>query len=365
MKQAFLRSVFGVAALAVSSLAWAQPTVRIYNWIEYLPPQVLKDFEQETGIRPIYDVFDSVEILESKLLTGNSGYDVVFPGSSNIGKLIQAKALEPLDRAQLPNWSHLDASAMKNLEAVGDTGNQYAVPYLLGTTIIGYNVDMVQKALGKDADMGSWDAIFKPENISKLATCGVGFLDAATEIIPIALHYQGLDPNSQKASDYKQAEQAVLKIRPYVSYFNSSRYGMDLANGDICAAVGWSGGFTLAKQLANVAGKGVKIKMVVPKEGAPTWSDVIAIPLNAPNAKEAHAFINYILRPDVIAKISNKIGYQNPIKDATALVDESLRNDPTIYIPEAERSNLYVLEPIPSSIERVRTRTWTSIKSNR
>ena len=303
MKQAFLRSVFGVAALAVSSLAWAQPTVRIYNWIEYLPPQVLKDFEQETGIRPIYDVFDSVEILESKLLTGNSGYDVVFPGSSNIGKLIQAKALEPLDRAQLPNWSHLDESAMKNLEAVGDTGNQYAVPYLLGTTIIGYNVDMVQKALGKDADMGSWDAIFKPENISKLATCGVGFLDAATEIIPIALHYQGLDPNSQKASDYKQAEQAVLKIRPYVSYFHSSRYGMDLANGDICAAVGWSGGFTLAKQLANVAGKGVKIKMVVPKEGAPTWSDVIAIPLNAPNAKEAHAFINYILRPDVIARL--------------------------------------------------------------
>lgn len=365
MKKVLWRHALGAVALVISGFSQAQPTVRIYNWIEYLPPQILKDFESETGIRPLYDVFDSVEILESKLLTGNSGYDVVFPSSSNIGKLIQAKAFEPLNRPQLPNWKHLDQSFMKNLEAVGDPGNQFTVPYLWGTTIIGYNVDMVEKALGSDAQMDTWDAIFKPDNLAKLAGCGVGFLDAATEIIPIALHYRGLDPNSLQPGDYKQAEQAMLAIRPYVSYFNSSRYGMDLANGEICAAVGWSGGFTLAKQLANDAGKGVKVKMVVPKEGAPMWSDVMAIPVNAPNAKEAHAFINYILRPDVIAKISNKIGYPNPNKDATSLVDEAIRSDPNIYIPEPQRSSLYVLAPVPASIERLRTRTWTSIKSNR
>lgn len=364
MKKSLLLGAVGAVALAISGISLAQPTVRIYNWIEYLPPQILKDFESETGIRPLYDVFDSVEILESKLLTGNSGYDVVFPSSANIGKLIQAKAFEPLDRPQLPNWKHLDESFMKNLEAVGDTGNQYTVPYLWGTTIIGYNVDMVEKVFGTDAPMNSWNVIFKPENIAKLAGCGVGFLDAATEIMPIALHYRGLDPNSQKRSDYEQAQQAMLQIRPYVSYFNSSRYGMDLANGEICVAVGWSGGFTLAKQLANDAGKGVKVKMVVPKEGAPMWSDVMAIPVKAPNAKEAHAFINYILRPDVIAKISNRIGYPNPNKDATSLVDEAIRNDPTIYIPDSQRSSLYVLQPLPASVERLRTRTWTSIKSN-
>jgi len=356
----------GLISLLVSGAGMAdERTVRIYNWIEYLPPEILKSFQEETGIRPIYDVFDSVETLESKLLTGNSGYDVVYPSSSNVSHLIAAGAVQPLDRSQLPNWQHLDPEFMKSLEAVGDTGNRYAVPYLWGTTLIGYNVDKVRKALGADVQMNSWDIIFKEQNLSRLASCGVGFLDAANEIIPIALHYEGLDPNSLKREDYPKAQAAMLKIRPYINYFSSSRYGMDLANGDVCVAVGWSGGVALAKQLADAAGKGVKVEMALPKEGAPVWSDVMMVPTNAPHTQEAYAFINYILRPDVISRISNKIGYPNPNKDATALVNAEIRNNPAMYVPDEARKTLFALEPVPAAVERIRTRTWTTIKSNR
>lgn len=364
----FLRNTLmgAVVSLLVSGASLAEErTVRIYNWIEYLPPEVLKSFQDETGIRPIYDVFDSVETLESKLLTGNSGYDVVYPSSSNISHLIAAGAVQPLDRNQLPNWKHLDSEFMKSLEAVGDEGNRYAVPYLWGTTLIGYNVDKVRQVLGSDVQMNTWDIIFKPENLAKLYTCGVGFLDAANEIVPIALHYEGLDPNSQKREDYSQAQAAMMKIRPYITYFNSSRYGMDLANGDICVAVGWSGGVALAKQLADAAGKGVKVEMALPKEGAPMWSDVMVVPANAPHTKEAYEFINYILRPDVIARISNRIGYPNPNKDATELVNADIRSNPNMYVPDETRKTLFALEPVPSTVERIRTRTWTAIKTHR
>ena len=367
MNKSLRNTVLGalVSLLASGASMAEERTVRIYNWIEYLPPEILKSFQEETGIRPIYDVFDSVETLESKLLTGNSGYDVVYPSSSNVSHLIAAGAVQPLDRSQLPSWQQLDPEFMKGLEAVGDPGNRYAAPYLWGTTLIGYNVDKVRQALGADVPIDTWDIIFKEENLSKLASCGVGFLDAANEIVPIALHYKGLDPNSQRREDYPQAQAAMARIRPFISYFNSSRYGMDLANGDVCIAVGWSGGVALAKRLADAAGKGVKVAMALPKEGAPMWSDVMMIPTNAPHTQEAHAFINYIMRADVIARISNKIGYPNPNKDATALVIPEVRNDPAMYIPDDARKTLFALEPMPAAIERIRTRTWTAIKTNR
>ncbi|EJL05372.1 MULTISPECIES: polyamine ABC transporter substrate-binding protein [Pseudomonas] len=364
----FLRNTLlgAVVSLSVSGATLAEErTVRIYNWIEYLPPEILKSFQEETGIRPIYDVFDSVETLESKLLTGNSGYDVVYPSSSNVSHMIAAGAVQPLDRSQLPNWQHLDPEFMKSLEAVGDPGNRYAAPYLWGTTLIGYNVDMVRKALGADVQMNTWDILFKEENMAKLASCGVGLLDAANEIVPIALHYEGLDPNSQKREDYPRAQAAMLKVRPYITYFNSSRYGMDLANGEICVGVGWSGGVALAKRLAEDAGKGVKVEMALPKEGAPMWSDVMMVPTNAPHVAEAYAFINYILRPDVIARISNKIGYPNPNKDATALVNPEIRNNPAMYVPDEARKTLFALAPVPAAVERIRTRTWITIKTQR
>lgn len=231
---------------------------------------------------------------------------MVYPSSSNVSHLIAAGAVQPLDRSQLPNWQHLDPEFMKSLEAVGDPGNRYAAPYLWGTTLIGYNVDKVRQVLGAGVQMNTWDILFKEENMAKLASCGVGLLDAANEIVPIALHYEGLDPNSQKREDYAKAQTAMLTVRPCITYFNSSRYGMDLANGEICVGVGWSGGVALAKRLAEDAGKGVRVEMALPREGAPMWSDVMMVPTNAPHAQEAYAFINYILRPDVIARISNR-----------------------------------------------------------
>nr|WP_236010359.1 MULTISPECIES: polyamine ABC transporter substrate-binding protein [Pseudomonas] len=367
MKSLLSKTLSGaVVSMLICGASLAEErTVRIYNWIEYLPPEILKSFEEETGIRPIYDVFDSVETLQSKLLTGNSGYDVVYPSSSNISHLVAAGAVQPLDRSQLPNWKHLDPQFMKSLEAVGDMGNRYAAPYLWGTTLIGYNVDKVRQALGADVQMDSWDMIFKEENMAKLTHCGVGFLDAANEIVPIALHYAGLDPNSEKREDYAQAQATMSKIRPYVTYFNSSRYGMDLANGEICVGVGWSGGVALATRLADAAGKGVKVAMALPKEGAPMWSDVMMVPANAPHTEEAYAFINYILRPDVIARISNKIGYPNPNMDATPLVDAEIRNNPAMYVPDEARRTLFALAPVSPAAERIRTRTWTAIKTNR
>ena len=357
------------AAIAVtlmsSSVFAEQRTVRIYNWLEYLPGEVLKDFEAETGIRPIYDVFDSVEMLESKLLTGNSGYDVVFPSASTLGKFIQAGTFEPLDRSKLKNWSHLDESFLADLATTGDPGNQYAIPYLWGTTLIGYNVDMVRKALGPDVKLDSWDLIFKEENISKLAKCGVGFIDAANEILPIALHYLGLPSHSTEAADYRQAQHLMLSIRPHINYFSSSRYGMDLANGDICVGIGWSGGVALATRLADAAGKGVKVDMILPKEGAPVWSDVMAIAKGAVNRDEAHEFLDYMMRPEVIAKVSNAIGYPNPNKDATALVDASIRDNPNMYIPADKLDTLFVLKSLPQKVERMRMRTWNTIRTGK
>ena len=355
-----------LAATLISLPALAeQRSVRVYNWIEYLPGEVLKDFEADTGIRPIYDVFDSAETLESKLLTGNSGYDVAFPSSSSLATFIAAGTFEKIDRSKLSNWQRLDESFMAELEKTGDVGNQYAVPYMWGTTLIGYNVDKVRAALGPDVPLDSWDLIFNPEYLSKLASCGVGFLDSPSEILPIALHHLGLSPHSQNPGDYRKAQELMMSIRPHITYFNSSRYGYDLANGEICIAVGWSGGVELARKMAVAAGKGVRIDMILPKEGAPLWSDVMVIPKGAGNLDEAHAFIDYLMRPEVIAKVSTALGYPNANKDATALVDPSVRDNPKMYIPAEQMDTLFALKALPLKVERVRMRTWNSIRTGK
>jgi putrescine transport system substrate-binding protein len=252
---------------------------------------------------------------------------------------------------------------MADLASSGDPGNRYAIPYMWGTTLIGYNVDMVRKALGPDAKLDSWDLIFKEENIAKLAKCGVGFIDAANEVLPIALHYLGLPSHSTEASDYRQAQELMVSIRPHINYFSSSRYGMDLANGDICVGVGWSGGVALATRLADAAGKGVKVDMILPKEGAPVWSDVMAIAKGAVNRDEAHEFLDYMMRPEVIAKASNEIGYPNANKDATELVDAHIRDNPNMYVPEDVLPSLFVLKALPQNVERMRMRTWNTIRT--
>ncbi|MBH1967008.1 MAG: polyamine ABC transporter substrate-binding protein [Pseudomonadales bacterium] len=338
-------------------------TLRVYNWFDYITPKALEDFKaQNTQTKLVYDIFDTNEALEAKLLTGNSGYDVVVPSNVFLAKQIEAGVFQPLDRSKLPNWNHLDPKLMKLIEA-NDPGNKFAVPYMYGTILIGFNPDKIKAALGDNAPVDSWDLIFKEENISKLKQCGVALLDSPSEILPLALQHLGLDPNSKKPADYAKAEALLMKIRPYITYFHSSKYMADIANGDICVAVGYSGSFSQAANRAKEAKNGVTVDMRLPKEGAPIWFDMLAIPKGAKNTEDAYTFINYLLQPQVIAPVSDFVGYPNPNKDATQLVDPAIRNNPNLYPTDAAMETLYTLQPLPRDAERARTRTWTKIKS--
>ncbi|MGY3894028.1 polyamine ABC transporter substrate-binding protein [Aeromonas enterica] len=348
-------------ALGLANVAQAAPVVHFYNWSDYIGETTLNDFQQATGIQTVYDVFDSNETLEGKLLTGRTGYDLVVPSNNFLAKQIKAGAFQKLDPALLPNLVNLDPLLLKQLDKV-DPGHQYAVPYLWGTNGIGYNVDKVKAVLGVDK-IDSWAMIFEPENMQKLARCGVAFLDSADEMIPAVLNYLGLDPNSQDPADLKRAEEQLLKVRPYVTYFHSSKYIGDLANGDICVAAGFSGDILQAAARANEAGKGIKITYSIPKEGGNLWFDMMAIPADATNVKEAHALINYVLRPEVIAQISNHVGYANPNAKAGEFMEESVRNDESVYPPQAVLERLYVQQAHPRAVQRLITRSWTKIKS--
>lgn len=349
-------------SLSVSAVASAD-TVHVYNWSDYIGEQTLDDFREQHGIRVVYDVFDSNETLEGKLLAGRSGYDVVVPSDHFLARQVQAGVFQKLDRSKLPNWGNLEEHLMKQI-AVNDPGNQYAVPYLWGTNGIGYNVDKVKEVLGVDV-IDSWAVLFEPENMEKLSTCGVAFLDAADEMLPAALNYMGLDPNSTNAKDYDAVVEKLSKIRPYVTYFHSSKYVTDLANGDICVAAGFSGDVLQAADRAEEAGNGVNIAYSIPQEGGNLWFDVLAIPADAGNVDEAHAFINYLLEPEVIAGISDYVGYANPNKYADELMDEEVRNDPGVYPAQEVLDKLFISKPLPASAQRVKTRAWTRFKSGR
>lgn len=349
-------------SLSVSAVASAA-TVHVYNWSDYIGEQTLDDFREQHGIRVVYDVFDSNETLEGKLLAGRSGYDVVVPSDHFLARQVQAGVFQKLDRSKLPNWGNLEEHLMKQI-AVNDPGNQYAVPYLWGTNGIGYNVDKVKEVLGVDV-IDSWAVLFEPENMEKLSTCGVAFLDAADEMLPAALNYMGLDPNSTNAKDYDAVVEKLSKIRPYVTYFHSSKYVTDLANGDICVAAGFSGDVLQAADRAKEAGNGVNIAYSIPQEGGNLWFDVLAIPADAGNVDEAHAFINYLLEPEVIAGISDYVGYANPNKYADELMDEEVRNDPGVYPAQEVLDKLFISKPLPANAQRVKTRAWTRFKSGR
>ena len=354
------------AALTVGVAAAAQAqdkVVHIYNWSDYIAPDTLENFEKATGIKPVYDVFDSNEVLEAKLLSGGSGYDVVVPSNQFLAKQIKAGVFQKLDKSKLPNWQHLNADLLKALENA-DPGNQYAFPYMWGTTGIGYNPEKVKAALGVDK-IDSWDVVFKPENLEKLKACGVAMLDAPQEIYAAALHYQGLNPNPQNPAEVAKAEQLLLAARPYITYFHSSKYISDLANGNICVAVGWSGDIFQAQARAEEAKGGVKVDYVIPKEGAAAFFDMMAIPADAKNVDAAHSFLNYILTPEVVAPISDFVSYPNGNAAATPLVSEAIRNNPGIY-PSAEVSKkLYTFAELNPQVQRAITRSWTKVKSGR
>ncbi|WP_322981876.1 polyamine ABC transporter substrate-binding protein [Pseudomonas sp. C11] len=361
MRVTLPKTLIALAAATLSGAALAQQTVHIYNWSDYIGEQTLANFEAKTGIKPVYDVFDSNETLEGKLLAGRTGYDVVVPSNHFLGKQIKAGAFQKLDRAKLPNWNNLDPALLKQLET-NDPGNQYAVPYLWGTNGIGYNVEKVKEVLGVD-EIDSWSVLFEPENIKKLSQCGVAFLDSADEMIPAMLNYLGLNPNSTNPDDYAKAEAKLLEVRPYVTYFHSSKYIGDLANGNICVAAGFSGDILQAADRAEEAGKGIDIAYAIPKEGANLWFDMLAIPADSANTDEALAFINYLLDPQVIAEVSDYVGYANPNTKAGELMDQDVRNDPSVYPPQAVLDKLYISAELPVKVQRLMTRAWTKVKS--
>ncbi|MGP5283613.1 polyamine ABC transporter substrate-binding protein [Pseudomonas helleri] len=348
--------------MLVGTLCQAAETVKVYNWSDYIAPDTMKNFQRDTGIGFTYDLFDSNETLDGKLMTGNSGYDVVFPSNHFMARQIEGGALKKLDKSQLPNWKNLNPVLLKALE-VNDPGNEHGFPYLWGSTGIGYNVAKVKAVLGDNAPVDSWDLIFKPENMAKLSKCGVAILDNGPEILPAALNYLGLPPHSKNLDDYKKAEDLLMKVRPYISYFHSSKYTSDLANGNICVAVGFSGDILQAETRAKEAKNGIEIGYSIPKEGAAIWFDMVAMPADAPDEKAAYSFMNYLLRPDVMAGISNYVHYANGNQQADALVSPEIKADTKVYPTPEMMGKLFALEAMPLKIDRVRTRVWTKIKA--
>ena len=365
-------TVWSVIGLLLMLLAWAgafgaaAPELHVYNWSDYIAPDTIANFTKETGIAVTYDVYDGNEVLEAKLLAGQSGYDIVVPSASPfMAREITAGAFLALDKTKLPNLKNLDP-AMLTLAAQADPGNKYGAPYLWSVTGIGYNEALVTKALGAEGNNSPRDTLallFDPESVKKLSQCGVSLLDTPQEVFPAALAFLGLDPKSRDLGDLDKAMALLLKIRPYVRKFHSSQYINDLANGDICIALGYSGDVIQARNRAAEAKNGIKIAFRVPKEGAQFSIDMLGIPKDAPHPDNALRFIDYILRPQVIAAISDAVSYPNPNAAATALVKPEIRDDPGIYPPDAVKKLFYVDLPAPRDYERARTRAWNRVKA--
>ena len=338
--------------------------LHVYNWSDYIAEDTLENFTKETGIKVVYDVFDSNEVLEAKLLAGSSGYDIVVPSNPFLAKQIKAGVFQKLDRSKLSNWDNLDKDLLKALDP-SDPGNLYSVPYMWGTIGIGYNVDKVKAALGDNPPVDSWDLVFKPENIEKLKDCGVAFLDSPTEILPAAMNYLGYKPDSEDPAEIKAAEELFVKVRPSISYFHSSKYISELATGDICVAIGYSGDIYQAKSRAEEAKNGVNVAYSIPKEGAGSFFDMLAVPADAKNVEAAHTFINYLMKPEVIAEITNYVQFPNGNSASTPLVDEAIRTDPGIY-PSAEvLKKIYTFPDLSNDALQLINDSWTTIKTAR
>jgi len=360
-----IRFVAALAAgLLFSSAQAEERTVNFYNWSNYMAPGVLEDFTKETGIRVVYDTFDANETLETRLLAGKSGYDVVVPTGYFLQRQITAKVFLKLDKSKLPNLVNAWPVVTQQL-ATYDPGNNYGANYMWGTTGVGYNVKMAQKILGSDAKIDSWDIVFKPENLARFKDCGIHMLDSADDILPAALSYLGIDPNSTKQPDLEKAADLVIKIRPYVRKFHSSEYLGALASGEICFVVGWSGDVMQARSRAAEANSGVEIGYTIPKEGAQMFFDNLAIPADAKNVTEAYELINYLYRPDVAAKNSDFLSYANGNLASQKLVDPKILNDKNIYPDEATQKKLFVIQARDPATQRIINRLWTRVKTGK
>ena len=372
MRRAFVLAFCGALALAAALVgrvdAQANKVVNIYNWSDYIDPTVLEDFTKETGIKVKYDTFDSNDTLETKLLAGKSGYDVVVPTAYFLERQIKAGVFQKLDKSKLKNLGNVWPEIAKRLAAY-DSGNQYAVNYMWGTTGIGYNVQKARGVLkidGSVADaMASWDVVFKPENLARFKDCGVHMLDSADDIMPAAQRYLGLNPNSVEQADLEKAAELMLRLRGNVRKFHSSEYLNALAGGEICLVVGWSGDIKQAQKRAAEAKNGVEVGYAIPKEGAQMFFDNLAIPADAKNVAEAYELINYLYRPEVAARNSDFLSYANGNLASQKLVNPRILNDKNIYPDEAMLKNLFVITARDPATQRVINRLWTRVKTGR
>ena len=357
--------LLGTAAAALTALAGtaqAEGVVNVFNWSDYITDEVLEQFTEETGIRVVYDVYDSNDTLEARLLAGSSGFDVVVPTATFMQRQIAAGVYQPLNRDLLPNLENMDEGLME-AAASHDPGNEHGVIYMWGTTGIGYNIDMVAERLGEDFDVDTWDMVFDPEVAAQLADCGISWLDSPTDMFPAAMAWMGLDPQSTDAADFEAAAEAMMAAREHVRYFHSSQYISDLANGEICVAVGWSGDVLQAAERAEEAGRGVNVWYAIPAEGAMQWFDMLVIPADAPNPENAHAFINFIMKPEVSAAITNYVWFPNANAAAFDLVDEEIRTDPAIYPTPEVSETLFTGVTYDGRTDRLVTRLWTRVRT--
>ena len=355
-----------LALLLMAVPAVAQERVlNVYNWSDYIDPEVVARFTRESGIRVRYDVYDSLETLEGRLSAGRSGYDIVVPTSEpTFARLLRAGALRPIDRAAVPNWANLNPTLMERVAAI-DPGNRHGAIYLWGTVGLGIRVDRVRAALG-DVPFDNLDILLKPENAARLASCGIMVMDSPTDVLPSVLRWLGRDPNSNAADDLRAAEQALMGIRRHVRAIIASSSILDaLATGEACVALTYSGDVIQAATRAREAGRGVEVGYVMPREGAQLWFDMMAIPADAPNPEAAQQFINFLLQPDVMAAITNQVRYPNAVPASRPLVNEAVRNDPNVF-PSAEAlSRSFVAGTPPREAERLRTRLWSRFKAGR
>ncbi len=362
------RLLLALAALALTLPAGAARaqggTVNVFNWNDYIDPYMVQRFVRESGIRVRYDVFDSLETLEGRLSAGRTGYDIVVPTSEpTFSRLVRAGAFRPLDRALIPNWGNLDPALMQQLEA-SDPGNRHGALYLWGTIGLGVNEARI-RALAPDAPMDSLALLMDPRHANRIARCGITMMDSAIDVIPTVLRYLGRDPNSTSAEDLREVERALLAIRPHIRNFSTGGAIEQLATGQSCLAFGYSGDMIQAGVRAAEADRGVAVRYVAPREGAQLWFDVLAIPADAPNPEAAHAFINFLLQPDVMAAITAQVRYPNGVPASRPLVPAEVANDPAVFPTEALRARFFTIGPVPQAAERARNRVWARFKAGR
>lgn len=346
---------------AAGAPAPEEKVVSVLNWSDYIAETTNSDFEARTGIKVTYDVFDSNEVLETKLLAGRSGYDVVVPTGPFLERQIKAGVFLPLDRSKLPNLVNMDPEIMQRI-AAHDPGNQYALTYLWGTVGIGYNAELVKRALGTDT-IDSWSAILDPANAAKLAKCGITMLDAPSDVSSTVAIYLGLDANSERPEDLKVVEDALMAVRPYIRYFHSSSYINDLASGEVCVALGWSGDILQARDRGAAATRPVTVRYAIPMEGAIIYFDLLAIPADAPHPDNAHAYLNYLMDPEVIARVTNKTRFASGNAAALPFVADDIKNDPGIYPTAEVRARLHPDLVESQEFSRDLNRAWTRIRS--